>query len=298
MQMPPSSPEEKLYYSDSLPRQDSGWNHPAADGAMYPGDQQASQDGLYAPDPEDLPPVNRSSRALKAGIIILAVFAIALLVYTQLLSIRTVRIIGLSSLPQETATSLAGLDRSMFYFTLREEDISRAVNANRYLVYQSMEKIFPGTLNITVIERRPFAFFTHLGVGYILAQDGIILEQTRELRDGSGLILVNGLAVWGQQALGTLPASTDLVQAETLVDLFEQLTVWGFDDQLNNIDITQNMNISMQTKDGFTINLGTAEQLHAKVGTVASVVNALRSRQMSGGIIEATLPGEATYRAQ
>jgi cell division septal protein FtsQ len=161
-----------------------------------------------------------------------------------------------------------------------------------------MEKIFPGTLNITVIERKPFAFFTHLGVGYILAQDGIILEKTRELRDGSGLILVNGLAVWGQQALGTLPASTDLVQAEILVDLFEQLSVWGFEDQLNNIDITQSMNISMQTKDGFTINLGTAEQLHAKVGTVASVVNALRSRQMSGGIIEATLPGEATYRAQ
>ncbi|HOQ62764.1 MAG TPA: FtsQ-type POTRA domain-containing protein, partial [Clostridia bacterium] len=250
------------------------------------------------PDPEDLPPVNHSSRAIKAGIIILAVVVIALLVYTQLLSIRTVRIIGLSSLPQETAISLAGLDRSMFYFTLREEDISRAINANRYLVYQSMEKIFPGTLNIIVIERKPFAFFTHLGVGYILAQDGIILEKTRELRDGSGLILVNGLAVWGQQALGTLPASTDLVQAEILVDLFEQLSVWGFEDQLNNIDITQSMNISMQTKDGFTINLGTAEQLHAKVGTVASVVNALRSRQMSGGIIEATLPGEATYRAQ
>ena len=151
MQMPPSSPEEKLYYNDSLPRQDSGWNHPAADGAMSPGNQQVSPDGLYTPDPEDLPPVNRSSRAIKAGIIILAVVVIALLVYTQLLSIRTVRIFGLSSLPQETAISLAGLDRSMFYFMLREEDISRAINANRYLVYQSMEKIFPGTLNITVL---------------------------------------------------------------------------------------------------------------------------------------------------
>lgn len=299
MQMPPSPPENKTYHSgSSLPHPDSNWNQPAGDGSMSLGDQYDSQDGLHTSNQEDSLPVKNRSRIIKASIIALAVVAIVLLICTQVLSIRTVRIFGLSSLPQETAISLAGLDNSMFYFTLREDDISRAINANRYLVYQGMEKIFPNTLNITVIERRPLAFFTHLGVGYILSQDGIILEQTRELRDGKDLMQVNGLAVWGQQALGTLPASTDPVQSETLVDLFEQLLVWGFEDQLSNVDIAQSMNISMQTKDGFTINLGTTEQLHAKIGTVSSVVNALRSRQMSGGIIEATLPGEATYRAQ
>ncbi len=211
--------------------------------------------------------------------------------------VRKVNVSGTSAEIWQTVSKATGLDQGMFYFSVNEDRVRSGVESNRYLIFDSMEKFVPGTVNVKVTQRRPYAFFTHLGVGYVLAQDGMILEQTRELRLGDQLMKVIGLAVWGQQSPGSLPASTDPAQAETMLELFEELAVWGFAGQVYELDIAESLSIKLQTIDGYTINLGSSNQLHAKVGTVASVVNELRRRQMTGGIIEATRPGEATYRA-
>lgn len=246
---------------------------------------------------EDQAPAKQLSPLMKTMLALVAVLGILLLLRYAVFTVRNIHITGLRAMTQQQAIRLSGLDRGLFYFTLKEEQVRDSINKNRYLQFESMEKIFPNALSVKVMERYPFAFFTHLGVGYVLAQDGMILEQTRDLRMGDDLILVNGLAVWGQQSPGAFPASTDPAQSDGMIALFEKLLLWGFDTQIKSIDIAQSLSISMQTDDGYTINLGSDENLHAKIGTVFSVVNALRQRQMTGGIIEATLPGEATYQA-
>ncbi len=228
---------------------------------------------------------------------VLLAIGILMVLRFQVFTIRNVNVQGLVNIPWQTAASNAGLDQSPFYFTLSEDKVREGINKNRYLVFESMTKIFPNTVILKLQERKPFAFFTHLGLGYVLAQDGMVLEQTRELKDGEGLIQVQGLSVWGQQAPGTFPSSTDPSQAEVLVALFHELQTWGFDSQVVSIDVSQSLYLSLQTRDGYTVNLGSSEYLHAKVGTVTSVVGELRRRLMTGGIIEATLPGEATYLA-
>ena len=267
---------------------------------LKPLDQhdQEPADGLQQTDSDDSFDKRNHSRVPKLlGTILIAAGLLFFLRY-QVFTIKNVHVTGVRSIPWQTVAKAAGLDQSLLFFTLDEEAVRNGIDSNRYLIFESMEKIFPNTLAIKVTERRPFAFFTHLGVGYILAQDGMILEQTRELRDSKELMTVNGLAVWGQQTPGSMPSSTDPAQAEGMNLLFKELSIWGFDAEINSIDIAQSLSISVQTRDGYTINLGSADQLHAKVGTVASVVNELRRRQMTGGIIEATLPGEATYRAE
>lgn len=271
-----------------------------------PGPQQAgllAQDAPYiesgAAQGEDFTPQDQAaSRVPKFLLAILVIAALVLLLRYQVFTIRHVVVSGNRLVSIQEVARAAGADRGLFYFTVNEDAIRRGINANRYLVFERMEKIIPNKLHLIVRERRPFAFFTHLGVGYVLAQDGIILEQTRELKDGSGLMHINGLAVWGQQAPGALPASTDPAQAETLLNLLHELELWGFEAQVVSVDIAQSLNLSLHTRDGYAINLGDNTQLHAKIGTVASVVNELRRQGMSGGIIEAARPGEATYRAQ
>jgi hypothetical protein len=98
--------------------------------------------------------------------------------------------------------------------------------------------------------------------------------------------------------LGSLPTTTDPAQMEELTVLFSELKVWGFWEQVKQVDLAQALNISLITNDGYTINLGNVDDLHAKIGTVQSVVRELRKREMKGGIIEVTLPGEATYLVQ
>lgn len=232
---------------------------------------------------------------LVAGVLL--VIGILMVLRFQVFTIRNVSVQGLINVPWQTAAKNARLDQSPFYFTLSEDKVREGINQNRYLDFESMTKIFPNAVILKVRERTPFAFFTHLGVGYVLAQDGMVLEQTRELKVGNDLIQVHGLSVWGLQSPGSMPTSTDPAQAESLISLFAELQLWGFASQVSSVDITQSLYLSMQTRDGYTINLGGADALHAKIGTVSSVVGELRRRMMTGGIIEATLPGEATYLA-
>lgn len=275
----------------------------------YPDDVEAGfSDGLpyMNPDSDRLPDspdadndqAPRVGGKVKTGLILLLLCALLLFLRFQVLTIKKLNISGISTVPWQTVASAAGLDKRPFFFTLSEEKVRSGINANRYLIYEGMDKVFPSTLNLRVTERKPFAFFTHLGIGYILARDGIILEETNELKDGANLILVNGLAVWSRQTPGTLPASTDPAQAESLVALFSELDLWGFGSQLVSIDIAQSLNITLHTRDAYTINLGDATNLHAKVGTVVSIIAKLRQMDMVGGIIEASKPGEATYRAR
>ncbi len=285
---PPVHPHQPPYYGEEQPAFEEQVQQPGpfmdqADPSMEPGEEQEVQ--------------QTASPVLRMMVVVLAILGVMILLRVFVFTIRNIHISGLNAMTQEQAVAPSGLNRGLFFFTLKEDTVKESINKNRYLQYLGMEKVFPNGLSIRVLERRQFAFFTHLGVGYVLSQDGMILEQTRDLKTGADLILVNGLSVWGQQSPGAYPASTDPSQTESLIRLFEELIAWGFDSQIASIDIAQSLNISMQTKDGYTINLGAEEHLHAKVGTVYSVVNELRRRQMTGGIIEATLPGEATYQA-
>lgn len=292
MQIPPRPPDT----SPRQPQQPAPMpsHDPQENWAQYHDQPPYEQEQQLVEVEEPTTPYARLPK-LVAGVL-LAV-GILMVLRFQVFTIRNVSVQGLVNVPWQTAASNAGLDQSLFYFTLSEDKVEEGINKNRYLDFESMTKIFPNAVILKVRERTPFAFFTHLGVGYVLAQDGMVLEQTRELKDGSELIQVHGLSVWGQQSPGSMPTSTDPAQAESLLSLFTELHLWGFASQVSSVDISQSLYLSMQTRDGYTINLGGSDSLHAKIGTVTSVVGELRRRMMTGGIIEATLPGEATYLA-
>lgn len=270
----------------------------------WPNQQQQGFDSLAQDPPDtsgesehtaieaDIPPIKNRLRQV---LVLVLALAVVWLLRFQVLTIKNIHVTGTSLEIWQSVADAAGLNRSPFYFSVNESRIRDGINANRYLIYESMNKIFPNTLQIKVQQRRPYAFFTHLGIGYVLAMDGMILEQTRELKDGEGLIQINGLAVWGQQSPGAVPSSTDPAQMESLQVLFRELAAWDFAREVSSIDIAQSLALSVHTRDGYSVNLGSADQLHAKIGTVASVVQELKRRQLVGGVIEATRPGEATY---
>jgi len=278
----PGMPPEGLAGMDGPPGED--WREPV------PGPEPQGE-GDAAPD-------RRIGRRVKLGAAILLAAGVLLFLRYEVFTIRHVRVFGTQRIPWQEVARSAGLDRRPFFFLLGEDEVRRGIDANRYLVFEGMEKTFPNTLVLHVRERTPFAFFTHLGIGYVLAQDGMVLEKSRDLGKGAGLALVSGLSVWGELNTGVFPQTTDPLQVDVLRELLSELAVWGFDSQVQSIDVAQSFSLSLLTRDGYTVNLGDSGLLHAKIGTVQSVVSELRRRQMTGGIIEAAVPGEATYRAE
>lgn len=229
--------------------------------------------------------------------IVLSIVLVLLFARFRVFIIKNLYITGSVHVSKEQIAKDLGLDQGLFYLDATEERISKAINANQYLVFESMHRVVPNSLYITVKSRVPFAFFTHLGIGYVLAQDGIILEKSRDLSLGRDLIMINGLSIWQQAEVGSYPSSADPSQLEDLILLLETIQTWGFERQISSLDLSQNLSISLLTYDDFTINLGDIEQIYAKIGTVQAAISTLRNMKMSGGIIEAGMPGEVTYRA-
>ncbi|MGI6688493.1 MAG: cell division protein FtsQ/DivIB [Christensenellales bacterium] len=249
-------------------------------------------------DEEVLSPEGNSIRraltmiGVLVGLVILA-FVLRYYVFT----ISHVRVVGNRAIPWQEVARAAGLDRKLLYFTVNEAEIESGIKANRYLDYQGMEKVFPNTLILYVRERSPSAFFTHLGVGFVMAEDGMILEKTRDIRMRQGLIEVSGLAIWGQLESGMFPVGGRPGQLEALVALVKELTDQGYSAQVKDINVADESNLIMTTQDDYTVRLGDAENLRAKIGTVRAVIEELKRRSLIGGILEASIPGEATYRA-
>lgn len=170
MQMPPRPPEGHPMagqQTGSQPGQQE-WDHAQQlrEPVMErPWPEQSGQ-GFIPPQPgqpesEEFNQQQGSPRArkrLRMALGLVIALALVWVLRFQVLTIRNIHVSGTSLEIWQSVAKVAGLDRSPFYFSVNEEKIREGINANRYLVYQSMEKVFPGTLNIQVLQRRPFAF--------------------------------------------------------------------------------------------------------------------------------------------
>ncbi len=283
----------------------SGWGSPDDGGA--PGwtntpEYIVSKGGVPPFSPEEgsapwEPPPRRRGRALPWAIAAFLLAGALIFARYYVFSVRDLRVSGIRYVPLDMVRKTLGLEKNRFYFTLTEEYVKRAVNANRYLQFVSMEKIPPNALLLEVRERWPLAFFTHLGMGYVLSQDATVLEQSRDLSKGSTLIAVYGLQAWGQVVPGAYPQTSDLDQVPRLKAVFAALLEWGFDSQVQSVDVGQSMALSLMTYDGYLVNLGNVSFISAKIGTAQAVITELRRMGAPGGILECAKPGEASFRA-
>lgn len=238
-------------------------------------------------------PARRGRITLIAVIALLAIAAF--FARDQLLKIRNAEVMGLASFTKEEVLELAGISGSTTYFSLNEEKIRTRINANRYLEFVSLERVWPSGVILVVNERRPAANVLHMGVQYVVSQDGMVLESTSKIALDNGCIKVTGMNVRDIR-VGSVMVCQRAERLEAMQELLLELRLQQVEDKVSELNLASLDSIYLVTVDGYTANLGDAQELRAKVGTVRAVVQELRRRGLSGGMIEATVPGQASYR--
>ncbi|MDD4081731.1 MAG: FtsQ-type POTRA domain-containing protein [Eubacteriales bacterium] len=261
---------------------------------------QQEPDWLQLPFEEQVPPPqqNPARRIFRIAVVLAGFVTLLFLLRYYVFTISQVQVVGNRAVSWEEVARSAGLDRKLLYFTVNEDEIADGINAHRYLAFEAMEKVFPNTLILYVRERVPSAFFTHLGVGFVMADDGMILEKSRDLALRQGLIEVSGLEIWGQLEAGMFPVAGKAGQLDALIALIGEVVTQGYANQVRDMNVSDENSLTMTTLDGYTVHLGSMESLRAKIGTVRAVIGELKRRDLVGGVLEASIPGEATYRAR
>ena len=247
--------------------------------------------------PDDIPPALSSTAKqliIFASIIVILLSAM-FIIRDNVLVIRKLTVHGITNVPWQTVALSAGLNASSNYFNLDEETIKEGINRNRYLVYLGMDKGFPNKLTISVKERLPIANIRYIGINYVMADDGMILEKVRDNQLVEDLTTISGLSIQDIQ-VGSLPALRRNDQMPACVELLQELILQGMMANVQDINFSEPGTIYMTTRNGYTVHLGNRQYLRAKVGTVRGVIQELQKQGYQGGVIEATVPGEANYR--
>jgi cell division septal protein FtsQ len=222
--------------------------------------------------------------------------SIAFILRETVFTINNVAVVGNINIPNEIVLSSAGINSSSNFFNVNEDEIARNIDSNRYLKYLSMEKRFPNGLTIYVKERIPAACINYIGIMYILADDGVVLETTKSSDITGGLVSITGLDIQNIH-VGSLPEVRKIERLASCIDLLRELIEQGVINNVSLISFTDT-NIYLSLRDNYTVNLGDGNYLRAKIGTARGVLIELRKQNLSNGIIEATKPGEATFRPE
>lgn len=258
--------------------------------------------GGQNPDPQRGSSYEAAARPSRRGLytvvaVLVLLTAAAFIVRSDLFRVwKKAEVIGLVDYDADWVLSLAGISEETTYFGVSEKKIAAGIARDRYLVYHDYEKIWPDRLTLWVTERVPRVNFIYHGVQYVLAGDGMVLESSTALNLANGCVKLTLSGVRDVRVGEKVMFQSD-EQLRAMQSLLEELELQGVLGKLSELNLYDLDNIYLVTLDGYTANIGRAEELRAKIGTVRAVVAELRRRGLWGGIIEATVPGQASYRS-
>lgn len=240
------------------------------------------------------PPTRRRSGVAAVVAILLTLGAVAVILNESVFRIRQVAVVGNAYRTWNEIVSLAKIDGRQSYFSLNEKEIAAGINSDRYLIFEKLEKNFPNGLTIYVRERRPIASIQQNSATYRLAADGMVLERAADEVYWEGIVMVTGLRP-KELRVGRAVVAGSADHMEAFEQVLGELSIQGWAGQISELNLTDPDSLYLVTRDGFTIHLGDRTDLRAKIGTVRGVVDKLRDMGKKDGLIEASLPGEATY---
>ena len=240
----------------------------------------------------DRRPAHRGLYTVIAVIIMLVVAGFV--VRNEVFKIREVEIRSITSTPFHEVLALAGIDGNTSSLALNEERIRKGINSNMYLRFEGMEKVGRSKVILYVKERSDTANVLHNGLQYVISEDGMTLSCTSALHLDNGCMTVSGLSIRDIR-IGSVLSCHAEAQLDAYKSVVEEIDLQGIRGEIAELNFSSLESIYLVTVDGYTVNIGDAQDLQGKIGTMRAVIAELRKKGLTGGIVEATVVGVATY---
>jgi cell division protein FtsQ len=104
-----------------------------------------------------------------------------------------VSIEGASRLSRADILRIAGITESSTLFLIDAEATRTRLLRNAWIAEATVAKLYPDRIEIAVVEKKPFAVWQSRGNFFVIAKDGVIIDQlTRERVRDSGMPIVVG----------------------------------------------------------------------------------------------------------
>ncbi len=240
-------------------------------------------------------PRRAEGHTLRWVVLILAVLVAAgVLVYGAVFQVREISVQGNVSLTARQVIDLSGISLGMNTFAIDDDRVEAGIESNRYLSFVCVDKQLPDKVVIQVKERVPAAAVKYCGILYTMDNRGMVLEESLDTEAETNLLLVSGLNIHNCRVGAALDLN-NTAQLLTMTEIMIELKVMSGLQQMKELDLSNMDNLFMVSRDGFTVRLGPADSLHARLRAMLLTMDKLRQDGYSGGTVDVSVPKTPTY---
>ncbi len=229
---------------------------------------------------------------------LLATLAVVLVLWTAamllIFRVRQIEVTGAYSYSPETIISLSGVRKGDNMLTLNKAEIERRVESEVGLVLLSVDMHYPGQVVINVRERTPAAYLLSNGFTYVLDSQGYVLSRNMKGESYPGLMRVEGMDI-RSASVGSVIELNRTSQLTAYREVLIEVRVMGLTDQVYELYVTTPENLYIGTVDGFSVRLGNASRVHAKLRAMKLTREALLEMGYTRGTIDVSTPAEPTW---
>jgi cell division protein FtsQ len=209
-----------------------------------------------------------------------------LLTLTPLLDVDRVEVGGAIRLTPDGVRAVSGLDRGDPLLRVDTGDVAQRVERLPWVSDAKVERRFPGTVAITVVEREPAAVVSHGGQLALADEHGRILDSVASAP--RGLVVVDLAAA--------VPAPGERVPSDVRGAL--ELATRAADELPSAVQAVRadSGGVALALAEGGSVHLGSLDDLDAKLMAVAAVVDQVDLRCLA--VLDVRVPASPALTRQ
>ncbi|MEG0256863.1 MAG: FtsQ-type POTRA domain-containing protein [Christensenella sp.] len=208
--------------------------------------------------------------------------------------VEDIRVEGNSAFSTGDIAKLADVPPKTHMFFVKTDEIKEKIEAEPHLEVVSIEKQYPKTLVVKIIERIPEAVTNYADQFLLLDINANVMEMGTEKQQGT-YPLVTGLAIDAVN-IGKQIATQDEFKVTVYTELMTALKEKEIKDAMATIDFSDINNIKLITNDGLTIKFGQADKITDKVKMIKKMIPKLAASGDMTGVLDVTMGISATYQ--
>lgn len=280
---PAEAPELRQERSDHLyNKEDRFWDH-------VEGSQKTDRHGKQQPNRK------AESHTMRWVVLILAVLvAVGGLVYGAVFQVREITVQGGMTIAEKDIIELSGVKLGMNTFSIDDDQVEKNIESNRYLSFVCVDKQLPDKVVIQVKERIPAAAVKYCGILYTMDNRGMVLEESLDTSAETGLVAVEGLNIHDCR-VGQQLSLNSADQLKVFTEILVELKVMSALDRVEELDLSDMDNLFIVSDEDFTVRLGAAENLHAKLRSMLLTLDHLENEGYNCGTVDVSAPVNPTY---
>ena len=238
------------------------------------------------------------SGTVKKTLLMTAVLVvIAVILYSALFQVRTIQVVGNSTISDQEIIRLSGIRVGQSTMTIDDHAVMRRVEGNNSLRCTLVDVQWD-TVIIHVRERVPAAYIRHNGMVQVLDNRGYVLWESRNITVPAGnLVQVAGLEVRRSEP-GQQIVLTNRTQLETYTQILVELKAMKGLALIRELDMSSMDSIYLATHDGFKVRLGSEESIHEKLRAFLITREKLLEMAAGPGTIDVTNPARPTFLSE